>query len=163
MYRRRLWLRNFLAVSVLLPLLLGSASPALAQQKAEKSLYERLGKYDALAAVTDDFIGRLATDPQLGRFFIGLSADSKKRVRQLVVDQLCEATGGPCFYIGRAMKAAHAGLGISEADWQAAVKHLVASLDKFEVPQKEKDELLAIASSLKPEIVASPGPGELKK
>ncbi len=52
------------------------------------------------------------------------------------------------------MKASHEGLGITESDWQAAVGHLVATLDKFKVPQKEKDELLAIASSLKPDIVA---------
>lgn len=122
-----------------------------AQEK--KSLYQRLGGYDAIAAVADDFIGRLANDTQLSRFFTSLSTDSKKRLRQLVVDQLCEATGGPCIYIGRSMKASHAGLGITESEWQVAVKHLVASLDKFKAPQKEKDELLATASSLKGDIV----------
>jgi hemoglobin len=126
---------------------------AIAQQKPEKSLYERLGRYDAIAAVTDDFIARLANDKQLSRFLVGLSADSKKRLRQLVVDQLCEATGGPCFYIGRSMKASHAGLNITESDWDATVKHLVGTLDKFKVPEKEKGELLAIASSLKADIV----------
>src|SRR5713226_3757618 len=107
-------------------------------------LYKRLGGYDAIAAVSDDFIGRLANDKQLSRFLVGLSADSKKRLRQLVVDQLCEATGGPCIYLGRSMKASHAGLGVTESDWQATVKHLVATLDKFSVPEKEKSELLAI-------------------
>jgi hemoglobin len=66
------------------------------------------------------------------------------------------ATGGPCVYTGRTMKASHAGLGITGAEWQAAVNHLVASLDKFKVPMKEKDELLAIASSLKADIVEKP-------
>lgn len=135
-------------------LLLGSATSAPAQGK-EKSLYERLGKYDAIAAVVDDFIGRLATDPQLGRFFVGLSTDSQKRVRQLVVDQLCEAAGGPCFYIGRTMKVSHAGLKVTEADWQTSVKHLVATLEKFKVPQKEKDEVLTLISSLKADIVTA--------
>jgi len=125
----------------------------MAQQKPDKSLYERLGRYDAIAAVSDDFIARLANDKQLSRFLVGLSADSKKRLRQLVVDQLCEATGGPCIYIGRTMKASHAGLGVTESDWQVTVKHLVATLDKFKVPKKEKSELLAIASSLKGDIV----------
>ena len=69
----------------------------------QESLYKRLGGYDALAAVTDDFIKGLATDKQLGRFFIGASTDSQKRIRQLVLDQLCAATGGPCYYIGRSM------------------------------------------------------------
>ena len=128
-----------------------AAQPSGAQSGA--SLYKRLGGYDAIAAVSDDFIGRLAADKQLSRFLVGMSADSQKRLRQLVVDQLCQATGGPCIYIGRPMKTAHAGLGITESDWQLTVKHLVASLDKFKVPEKEKNEFLALASSLKPDIV----------
>ncbi len=134
----------------------GCASNTSAQSPAASStptLYKRLGGYDAIAAVSDDFIGRLGADKQLGRFLVGLSTDSQKRLRQLVVDQLCEATGGPCIYIGRSMKTSHAGLGITESDWDLTVKHLVASLDKFKVPEKEKNELLAIASSLKPDIV----------
>src|SRR5213595_1230877 len=111
------------------------------------------GGCDAIAAVTDDFIGRLAADKQLARFLVGRGADSQKKLRQHVVDQLCEATGGPCIYIGRSMKTAHTGLGITESDWQSTVNHLVATLDKFKVPEKEKGELLAIASSLKPDIV----------
>ena len=118
-----------------------------------KSLYQRLGGYDALAAVTDDFIGRMATDKQLGRFFVGHSEDSLKKIRQLVVDQLCAATGGPCVYIGRDMKAAHKGMGISKAEWSAAVGHLVATLDKFKVPAAEKSEVLAAVSSLEKDIV----------
>lgn len=129
-----------------------SVHPAMAQGN-EKSLYERLGGYNAIAAVTDDFVGRLVTDPQLARFFTGHSIDSKKRIRQHVVNQLCAATGGPCIYTGRDMKTTHAGLGITEAEWNAAGKHLVATLDKFKVPQKEKDELLAIVATLKKDIV----------
>lgn len=129
-----------------------SVHPAMAQN-GQKSLYDRLGGYNAIAAVTDDFVGRLITDPQLARFFTGHSIDSKKRIRQHVVDQLCAATGGPCIYTGRDMKTVHTGLGITEADWTASVKHLVATLDKFKVPQKEKDELLAAVSGLKKDIV----------
>jgi hemoglobin len=133
--------------------LLWNVSLTAAEQHGEKSLYKRLGGYDAIAAVVDDFIGRLVNDPQLTRFFTGASTNSKQRIRQLVVDQLCAATGGPCIYIGRDAKTAHAGLGITESDWQASVKHLVASLDKFKVPQKEKDEVLAAVSGLKRDIV----------
>jgi hemoglobin len=103
--------------------------------------------------VTDDFITRLATDPQLGRFFVGLSTDSKIRVRQHVVDFLCLATGGPCKYTGRDMKTAHTGLNITEQDRNTSVKELVATLDKFKVPEKEKGEVLAAISSLKGDIV----------
>ncbi len=132
-------------------------------ETAAQSLYRRLGGYDAIAAVTDDFIGRLVADRQLSRFFTGASTDSKKRIRQLVVDQLCAASGGPCVYIGRTMKASHEGLGITENDWQAAVNHLVATLDKFNVRQKEKDEVLGLASSLKGDIVAGTGGGAQSK
>jgi hemoglobin len=134
----------------------GCASNTAAQSPAASSaptLYKRLGGYDAIAAVSDDFIGRLASDKQLSRFLVGLSVDSQKRLRQLVVDQLCEATGGPCIYIGRSMKTVHAGLNITENDWDLTVKHLVATLDKFKVPEKEKNEFLTLASSLKPDIV----------
>lgn len=117
------------------------------------ALYKRLGGYDAIAAVTDDFIGRLATDAQLAKYFVGHGTDSKERIRQHVVDFLCVATGGPCVYKGRDMKTAHAGLGISESDWNKGVMHLVATLDKFKVPQKEKDDLLAAASGLMKDIV----------
>jgi len=129
------------------------ATAALAADAPQKSLYQRLGGYDALAAVTDDFIGRLATDKQLARFFGGHSKDSLGRIRQLVVDQLCAATGGPCVYIGRDMKSSHQGMGISEADWNIAAGHLVATLDKFKVPEREKNEVLGAITSLKNDIV----------
>lgn len=119
----------------------------------EKSLYERLGGYNAIAAVNDDLIGRLVADKQLGRYFIGKCTDSKKKFRQLMVDMLCEAAGGPCIYTGRDMKTVHTGLGITESDWQVAVKLLTATLDKFKVPQKEKEEVFAAVSGLKSDIV----------
>ena len=129
------------------------ASTAAAQQMATESLYKRLGGYDAIAAVTDDFLGKLVGDPSLAKFFTGHSADSKQRIRQHVVDFLCGATGGPCVYKGRDMKTSHAGLGITKAEWNAGVQHLVATLDKFKVPAKEKTDLLAAASALEKDIV----------
>jgi hemoglobin len=131
-------------------LTVAASMPARAQQK---SLYERVGGYDALAAVVDDFVGRLVADKQFEKFFAGHSIDSKKRIRQHILDQFCAATGGPCVYTGRDMKTTHAGLGITEADWNAAAKHLTESLDKFKVPEKEKNELLAFVTSLKKDIV----------
>jgi hemoglobin len=125
---------------------------SLAHQESP-NLYKRLGGYDALAAVTDDFIGRLVSDKQLSRFFGGVSLDSQKRIRQLVLDQLCAATGGPCIYIGRSMRTVHEGLGIAEDDWNVAVKLLVQTLDKFKVPKAEQGELAKILGTLKPDIV----------
>ncbi len=119
----------------------------------KKSLYARLGGYDAIAAVVDDFIGRLVADKRFGKFFVGHSEDSLKKIRMHVIDQLCAAAGGPCLYTGRDMKTSHHGLGITSDDWDAAANHLVESLDKFNVPKAEKDELLAFVGTLKKDIV----------
>jgi len=130
-----------------------SAGCAMTSQAQERSLYQRLGGYDALAAVTDDFIGRLTTDPQFTKFFSGFSTDSKRRIRQHLLDQLCQATGGPCIYTGRNMKVTHAGLGLTDGDWAVGAKHLTSTLEKFQVPEKEKQEVLAFVTGLKPDIV----------
>jgi hemoglobin len=141
-----------------------SVSLAIAQQgntakdagrveSQEKSLYERLGGYEALSAVADDFITRLATDKLLGRFVIGLSDDSKGKLRQHFVEFLCKATGGSCVYLGRDMKTSHKGLAITKKDWDQSVKLLIETLDKFKVPAKEKDEVLAAIGTLEKDIV----------
>jgi len=119
----------------------------------KKSLYARLGGYDAIALVVDDFITRLATDKRFEKFFTGFSDDSKKRLRQHILDQFCVAAGGPCVYTGRDMRTSHKGLGISEADWDAAAKHLVAALDKYKVQEAEKNDLLAFVVTQKKDIV----------
>lgn len=142
-------------IGLVLSLLLTMSATAIPASQ-EKSLYERVGGYNALAAVVDDFIVRLVSDKQFEKFFIGQSTDSKKRIRQHILDQFCAATGGPCVYTGREMKTSHAGLGITNAEWDAAAKHLVASLDKFKVPEKEKGEILAFVTSLKKDIVEKP-------
>jgi len=129
-----------------------AASPQTADAQ-QKSLYQRLGGYDALAAVTDDFLARMEADPQLKRFFVGFSTDSQKRIRNHVIDFLCSATRGPCAYTGLYMKTVHTGLHITDDDWQSAVKHLTATLDKFKVPDKEKGEVLGAISGLKDQIV----------
>ena len=122
-------------------------------QGDKKSLYQRLGGYDAVAAVSDDFLDRLGKSKRLGRFVVGMSVDSKKKLRQHLVDFLCNATGGPCLYMGRDMKTVHTGLGIDEADWKDGVDALVATLDKFKVPETEKKEVLGAVSGLKKDIV----------
>lgn len=142
---------------LLAALFLAGALAAQAAPAAPKApLYQRLGGYDALAAVTDDFLGRLGKDPQLGKFLTGHSKDSLQRLRQLVVDQLCAATGGPCVYIGRDMKTAHAGLGITSDHFATAAAHLTATLDAFKVPAAEKAEVLALVGSLEKDIVDAP-------
>jgi hemoglobin len=96
------------------------------------------------------------SDPQIGSYWKGHSKDSLRTERQLVVDFLAEAFGGPVLYRGRDMKTAHEGLGVSERDWQAFVNIIVATLDTFGVQGKEREEFLAAASGLKGEVVERP-------
>jgi len=118
-----------------------------------KTLYHRMGGYDVLADVVDDFLDQLRTDPAFARFGQGRSHDSLVRARQLIVDQLCWLTNGPCVYIGRDMKTVHTGLAITQAEFDLAGKKLKASLDKFKVAEPEQQEFMAIISKLGSDIV----------
>jgi hemoglobin len=119
----------------------------------EKTLYRRLGGYDVIAAVIDEFLSRFGSDPRLARFGGGRSLDSRQRSRQLLVDQICSLAGGPCVYVGRDMKTVHAGLGIIEAEWQATLQCVSAALEKYGVAGREKEEFLAIFQEYKDDIV----------
>ncbi len=123
---------------------------------SDKSLYERLGGYDAIAAVSDDLIVRIKNDDKLRRFYDHRGADGIAREQQLLVDYLCASSGGPMIYTGRDMKTLHIGMRLDEEDWQRAVDHLIATLEAFTVPEPEKSEMLAFIGSLKPEIVEVP-------
>lgn len=120
---------------------------------ADQSLYQRLGGYDAVAAVTDDFLARLETDEKLARFFTGMSTDSKVRLRQHAVNLVCASTGGPCAYTGRDMKTAHAGMKITKEDWDRSGALFGQSLAKFNVPEQEQKEIGAIIAPLEKDIV----------
>lgn len=117
------------------------------------SLYQRLGGYDAIAAVTDDFLGRALPDPRIAPFFKGLEPRDLQRVRQHLVDQLCNATGGPCYYPGKDMKTAHAEFEITNDVWNAFTGHLNETVEHFQIHDRERNELVAIIASLKPSIV----------
>jgi hemoglobin len=117
---------------------------------APASLYERLGGKPAITAVVDDFIGNVAADTRINRRFAG---SNLPRLKTMLADQICEASGGPCTYTGRSMRDAHAGMRITDAEFTALVEDLVKSLDKFEVPAPEKHELLAALGGMKPQIV----------
>lgn len=129
---------------------------AQGDQPKEKTLYERLGGYDGISAVVDDFLGRLGKDPMFDRFGQGRGMDSKHRAKQLIKDQLCSLTGGPCDYIGRDMAPTHQGLEITQKEWDASVEHLKASLAQFKVGEKEQKELLAVVDKLKGDIIEKP-------
>lgn len=117
------------------------------------SLYERLGGYDAITAVTNDLLPRLMGDELLGRYWQHRGNDGLAREKQLLIDFLCASAGGPMYYTGRDMKLSHKGMRVSEADWQVFVGHVEATLDKFQVPAQERADVLAFIDSTKADIV----------
>lgn len=123
----------------------------------DKTLYERLGGYDAISAVVDDFAGKLFVDPVVGARFFGMSDDSREGFRQKNKNLVCRVTGGPCKVISRSAAVTHGGLGIKASEFDIVAGHLVDTLNKFEVPEKEHDELLAIIGTLRPDIVEVEG------
>ncbi|HEY4613038.1 MAG TPA: group 1 truncated hemoglobin [Bacteroidota bacterium] len=116
----------------------------------EKSLYERLGGKEAITAVVDAFVANVAGDQRINRFFKDANIP---RLKKMLVDQICQATGGPYEYKGLDMKSAHKGMGVSSADFNALVENLVKALDTFKVPEKEKGELLGALAGMKDDIV----------
>jgi hemoglobin len=135
-----------IAVSTVL-LSTGSLS---AESAKGKSLYDRLGGKDALVAVVETFVGKVGADKRINGYFA--STDLTK-LKMNLVNQICEATGGPCRYTGRSMKVTHAGMGVTDAAFGALVEDLVAALDQHKVGNAEKDELLAILGPMKGDIV----------
>jgi hemoglobin len=134
--------------------LTSSAAYANNPQKM-KSLYERLGGKKAIEAVVADFVGRAATDPRIKSFFADTASDPKRveKLKKNLVDQICEASGGPCKYKGKDMKTAHKGMGVTGEAFGALVEDLIATLDKFKVPEAEKNELLSALAPMKSDIV----------
>jgi len=120
---------------------------------SEKTLYERLGGYDAIAAVANDLLPRLQADSRLRRFWDHRGEDGVAREKQLLIDFLCSSAGGPMYYTGRDMKTSPKGMRIGEIDWSAFLVHVNATLDVFRVPQRERDEVVAFIQSTKPDIV----------
>lgn len=133
----------------------GNKQKSTTTQASDKSLYDRLGGVDAIKAVVKDFVEeQVAKDDRINaRFFA--NADLAK-LQEHLVNQICEATGGPCKYTGRNMKEAHAGMGVDEASWNALVEDLKKSLDKFNVPKAEQDELIGKLATMHDDIVEKP-------
>ena len=117
---------------------------------ADQSLYQRLGGKEAITAVVDDFIGNVAADARINKRFANANIP---RLKMLLVEQICAASGGPCTYTGRDMTTAHTGMNIQSAEFDALVEDLVKALDKFKVPEREKGELLGALGGMKPAIV----------
>lgn len=140
-------LMQLTTAAVVLALAIPAAS---AYHKPSKSLYQRLGGKPAIAAVVDDFVGNVAKDKRINRFFANTDI---ARLKRLLVEQICAATGGPCTYTGRDMKSAHKGMGVANRHFDALVEDLGKSLKKFKVPAREQKELVAILAPMRKDIV----------
>ena len=114
------------------------------------SLYERLGGMEAIAAVVEDFRDRVAKDDRINQKF---ARTDLARLRKMLIDQVCEAAGGPCTYTGRSMKDAHAGMKVTNGEFDALVQDLVTALSHFKVGKTEQDEILGVLGPLKTDIV----------
>ncbi|MDF5724741.1 MAG: group 1 truncated hemoglobin [Rhizonema sp. PD37] len=119
------------------------------------SLYKRLGYYNGIAKVIDDVSQYIENDPLIGKYLIGLSTNSKQRLRQLLVEQFCQAAGGSCIYTGRTMKLSHSGIGggLTNEEFDAYYQDVAKVLDKNNVELSAKDEVLTFINSLRGEIV----------
>ena len=138
-------------VAIAAAVVFGSVVGASAQMGAPKrSLYDRLGGYNAISAVVDDFVGNVAADKRINKFFAKANVP---RLKARLVEQLCAASGGPCIYTGADMKTAHAGMGVRNRDFDALVQDLVKSLNKFKVPKAEQKEIASVLLPMRKDIV----------
>ena len=146
---------RLIPTALLATVLISTAAHAtmMADKMADKTLYSRLGGRKAITLVVNDFIGNVAADKRINKFFAKANIP---RLKRLLVEQICEGSGGPCTYTGRDMKSAHAGMGISGANFGALVEDLGKSLKKYKVPAKEQGELVAILAPTKKDIVEKP-------
>ena len=135
-----------IAAVALVAYALSSTSAAATQ----RTLYQRLGGHNAIVAVVDDFVGNVAADKRINKFFAKANIG---RLKARLVEQICQGTGGPCTYTGADMRTAHAGMGIESRHFNALVEDLGKSLNKFKVPPREQKELVAILAPMKKDIV----------
>lgn len=146
--------RTSVATAAIFALVVFTAGAGSAQ---EKTLYERLGGYDAVSAVVDDFAAKLFADPVVGARFFGMSDDSREGFRQKNKNLVCNVTGGPCKVISRSAAQTHGGLGIKASEFDIVAQHLADTLNQFNVPKQEHEELMVIIGSLRPDIVEVEG------
>jgi len=140
----------------------GTATQTASAQATQPSLYERLGGAYSIATVVDDFIERLLVNATLNANPAINEARTrvpKAGLKFHVTAMVCEVSGGPCKYTGRAMKESHQHLNIAQVEWDAMVVDFKATLNKFKVPQREQQELITIVGSTKNDIVRSSSGG----
>jgi hemoglobin len=132
---------------------LGACASMGSDAPSKPSLYRRLGGREGIAIVVNDFTANMAADTRVNERFKGLKPAEVEKFKSNLADQICEASGGPCSYLGKDMKKAHEGMKINEAEWNATVENLVKALDKNKVEAAAKQELLGALGPMKKDIV----------
>jgi hemoglobin len=129
-------------------------APALSQAATDdRSLYERLGGTGPITAVVGKFVTIVAGDKRINGYFAKADIVGLKKH---LINMVCQASGGPCEYTGRDMKTTHKGMGVTGAAFNALVGDLIEALDTFNVPEREKGELLSVLGPMKGDIVEKP-------
>jgi len=117
------------------------------------TLYKRLGGREGIALVVGDFVTNMAGDSRVNARFKDMKGPEVEKLKSNLADQICDAAGGPCSYLGRDMKTTHKGMKITDAEWNATVENLTKALDKNKVPAKDQSELLGLLGPMKADIV----------
>jgi hemoglobin len=150
-------LKGWIGLSVVMAAIVvgayGCATMGGDSQESAPSLYKRLGGREGIALVVGDFVGNMAADARVSARFKDMKPADVEKLKSNIADQICDATGGPCSYLGRDMKTTHKGMKITEAEWNATVENLGKALDKNQVGAKEKQELIGALAPMKGDIV----------
>ena len=147
-------MKRLVGGAVLLAVVVVTLGACATMGEPQPTLYKRLGGREGIRSVVDDFVAFLVADPRVNARFTKLTPAQVEKLKTNASDQVCEATGGPCSYLGKDMKSAHMGMKISEAEWNATVEDLIKALDKRNVPKKDQEELIGLLAPMKKDIVA---------
>ena len=146
-------MKRWLQWGMVLMMLTVTLGACATMSEPEPTLYKRLGGREGIRGVVDDFVAFLVADPRVKDRFTKLTPAQVEKLKTNASDQICDATGGPCSYLGKDMKAAHTGMNITEADWSATVEDLIKALDKRNVAKKDQQELIGLLAPMKKDIV----------
>ncbi len=146
-------MKRWLQWGMVLMMLTVTLGACATMSEPEPTLYKRLGGREGIRGVVDDFVAFLVADPRVNARFTKLTPAQVEKLKTNASDQICDATGGPCSYLGKDMKAAHKGMNITEVDWNATVEDLIKALDKRNVAKKDQQELIGLLAPMKKDIV----------
>ena len=119
------------------------------------TLFDRLGGLDAITVLTESWVARVGGDDRANGKFVRTDLP---RLKKEIIDQLCEATGGPCTYTGRSMQETHDGMAVTAGEFDVAMQHLDAALDELNIPKTDQDELVALIMAMRGDIVEVESP-----